>query len=516
MSLVEENQGTNQIPGIVAIMWRVHQPPMYADVCLAASKIRECCPIKVSAYHACHGTFLRSNGGIDIEYLQSYQAFFVNMAFPILKQFGRLRYYRAHYGTPMECQYSLLTHYGCPSDCFPLMREGDSTNIGNMNENNAPTAATGDRQKQLGTTAAPLFHIRYAQDWMVERIQIDAEKKRTMIATMGIQPPSTTTTTESRFLLTQPAASSYTSKYNSSNYDGANKNINNATMKRRRLSSITVSSMRMSMGIGTDIGWDQSMASIFHQVMMDEEEYGNNTNTNISDSLRDDLLQDSIGIIEGLEVNDAPRDPNNRLGSINSGDLKMFTSMMAWDEEEEEDGSSSNTENSDGYQAIDTMMGGMLNPLPINTTTTTATTPMMQGYTDGKSNATNSTNNTAIKTRGNGDGVLCIPLQDTTEQDVLLGRGRPLQKHAGNLKLRQLISDRMEEYERSNKHKKTEIAETIVQRIYQDGGRFLKQADHNKTLWEEVDDEPARLKVSYTFRTMRKMNKKAAQQAAGQ
>ena len=516
MSLVEENQGTNQIPGIVAIMWRVHQPPMYADVCLAASKIRECCPIKVSAYHACHGTFLRSNGGIDIEYLQSYQAFFVNMAFPILKQFGRLRYYRAHYGTPMECQYSLLTQYGCPSDCFPLMREGDSTNIGNMNENNAPTAATGDRQKQLGTTAAPLFHIRYAQDWMVERIQIDAEKKRTMIATMGIQPPSTTTTTESRFLLTQPAASSYTSKYNSSNYDGANKNINNATMKRRRLSSITVSSMRMSMGIGTDIGWDQSMASIFHQVMMDEEEYGNNTNTNISDSLRDDLLQDSIGIIEGLEVNDAPRDPNNRLGSINSGDLKMFTSMMAWDEEEEEDGSSSNTENSDGYQAIDTMMGGMLNPLPINTTTTTATTPMMQGYTDGKSNATNSTNNTAIKTRGNGDGVLCIPLQDTTEQDVLLGRGRPLQKHAGNLKLRQLISNRMEEYERSKYHEKTEITETIVTRICQDGGRFLKQADHNKTLWEEVDDEPARLKVSYTFRTMRKMNKKAAQQAAGQ
>ena len=82
--------------------------------------------------------------------------------------------------------------------------------------------------------------------------------------------------------------------------------------------------------------------------------------------------------------------------------------------------------------------------------------------------------------------------------------------------MRQLISDRREEYERSNNYEKVDITKNIVTRIYQDGGRFLKQADHNKTLWEEVDDEPARLKVSYTFRTMRKMNKKAAQQAAGQ
>ena len=90
--------------------------------------------------------------------------------------------------------------------------------------------------------------------------------------------------------------------------------------------------------------------------------------------------------------------------------------------------------------------------------------------------------------------------------DVLLGRSSNLRNHAGNLKFRQLISDRREEYERtSNNSEKTDIAETIVTRIYQDGGRFLKQADHNKTLCEEVDDELARLKVTHTFRSLRKI-----------
>ena len=65
--------------------------------------------------------------------------------------------------------------------------------------------------------------------------------------------------------------------------------------------------------------------------------------------------------------------------------------------------------------------------------------------------------------------------------------------------MRQLISDRREEYERSNNYEKVDITKNIVTRIYQDGGRFLKQADHNKTIWEEVDDKVARSRVSEKF-----------------
>jgi hypothetical protein len=524
MSLVESDNGSNQIRGIVGILWLVHHPPLYSAVADAANKTRECVPIKISAYHVCHGILGGTNGngngnggsglgsGSGSDSKAKYLNLFAKIFFPNLRQFGRLRYYRAHYGTSIECQYSLMTQYGCPSDYFPL--------IESQQQQQQPH--NGSDNKTGSTNASALFHIQYVQDWMVERIQIDAEKKRSII-TMGETPT----------IVGSPSPSTGNNNTN-------NNNNNNQRRPSRRMSSFSVNSMRMSMGIsvGGDVWGDQSLSNAF-QLVMDEDNIYSSRSSLYRDSLLCDLLQESVATIEGGEGDAPSRGNNNRLGSIN--DL-MFNSMMTLDEADDEEV----TENGDiiGNEFLDAMTEDTINPTTNGTSATTSTT---NGYTSNCGGLASSAavmqpkpvvviedavvagdndNDGDMDMDNNDDDDGLIPLRDTSQQDVLLGRGRPLQKHEGNLRLRQLISDRIEEYERSNKHKKTEIAEKIVQNIYEGGGRFLKQATpldkgtttatkNNSTtenyttysLWEEIDDHTARLKVSYTFRTFRKMNK---------
>jgi hypothetical protein len=84
--------------------------------------------------------------------------------------------------------------------------------------------------------------------------------------------------------------------------------------------------------------------------------------------------------------------------------------------------------------------------------------------------------------------------------DVLLGRGKPLQKHDGNLSYHFVVEGYHERYEQASKLDKTQIAKTIVDKIREHGGRFLKQEDAG---WVEIDDEAARTKISHTFRNHR-------------
>jgi hypothetical protein len=84
--------------------------------------------------------------------------------------------------------------------------------------------------------------------------------------------------------------------------------------------------------------------------------------------------------------------------------------------------------------------------------------------------------------------------------DVLLGRGKPLQKHDGNLNYHYVVEGFHERYEQASKLEKTQIAKTIVDKILEQGGRFLKQEDAG---WVEIDDEAARTKISHTFRNHR-------------
>jgi len=84
--------------------------------------------------------------------------------------------------------------------------------------------------------------------------------------------------------------------------------------------------------------------------------------------------------------------------------------------------------------------------------------------------------------------------------DVLLGRGKPLQKHPGNLRYHHFVESYQDEYETASKLEKTNLSKRIVQAMKESGGRFLKQDDAG---WMEIDDDTARYKVSHTFRNHR-------------
>jgi hypothetical protein len=83
-----------------------------------------------------------------------------------------------------------------------------------------------------------------------------------------------------------------------------------------------------------------------------------------------------------------------------------------------------------------------------------------------------------------------------TNNDVLLGKGKPTQEHIGNMRLHLLVEDHFPRYEDTNKKGKTEIAREVVQLIKSSSGRFLRM---EKGVWVQVPDEIAREKVSHRF-----------------
>ena len=107
------------------------------------------------------------------------------------------------------------------------------------------------------------------------------------------------------------------------------------------------------------------------------------------------------------------------------------------------------------------------------------------------------------------DGIQRIIVPGTL--DVLLGRGKPLQKHNGNLNYHYVVEGYHAQYEQASKLEKTQIAKTIVDKIHEQGGRFLKQEDAG---WVEIDDEAARTKISHTFRNHRIAARTALKKAA--
>jgi hypothetical protein len=85
--------------------------------------------------------------------------------------------------------------------------------------------------------------------------------------------------------------------------------------------------------------------------------------------------------------------------------------------------------------------------------------------------------------------------------DILFGRGRPIRDNPGNLGLLFLVEQKMSVYEATSKQEKTRISLEIVRWLKAKPSRFLKKNDGG--VWEEVEEETARQKVSHAFRTMR-------------
>lgn len=92
--------------------------------------------------------------------------------------------------------------------------------------------------------------------------------------------------------------------------------------------------------------------------------------------------------------------------------------------------------------------------------------------------------------------------------DVLLGKGKPIQGHAGNLRLQAIVESyvvKYESYDRKQHHASAILSTSIVQQIKESSGRFLSK---ESGIWKIVDDLTAREKVSCLFRTRKKKNGK--------
>ena len=87
------------------------------------------------------------------------------------------------------------------------------------------------------------------------------------------------------------------------------------------------------------------------------------------------------------------------------------------------------------------------------------------------------------------------------DRDVLLGRGKAIYSHKGNVWMRHLVAEYYDHFDDARYGEKFQITVMLVNTIKQKGGRFLKLRKDG--WWEETDDKLAEDKVSHAFRTAR-------------
>jgi hypothetical protein len=86
-----------------------------------------------------------------------------------------------------------------------------------------------------------------------------------------------------------------------------------------------------------------------------------------------------------------------------------------------------------------------------------------------------------------------------SSNDVLCGRGGATNNHVGNQKFRAVVAEYQHEYLEARKKEKALIARKIVDRINQNGGRFLKRGQ-GSDVWVEVPTKKATEKTSQALR----------------
>jgi hypothetical protein len=91
-----------------------------------------------------------------------------------------------------------------------------------------------------------------------------------------------------------------------------------------------------------------------------------------------------------------------------------------------------------------------------------------------------------------------------SQLDVLLGRGRGIQEHTGNIRCRNLVATYRDRYDAASKSEKTEIIRIIVEEVQKWGGRFMERSTDGPA-WCVVSDEHARYKVSHGFRNHKRL-----------
>jgi len=114
------------------------------------------------------------------------------------------------------------------------------------------------------------------------------------------------------------------------------------------------------------------------------------------------------------------------------------------------------------------------------------------------------------------------PVTEFRQNDVMLGRGSGPNEHIGNIRFRQLVADRKEEYLHTrNRQKKAKIAREIVKIVTRCKGRFLRKIEFDsvtrhhfkipksvKSAWVIVDDATKIEKAKQALRQSKKKNTK--------
>ncbi|CAB9522288.1 expressed unknown protein [Seminavis robusta] len=85
-------------------------------------------------------------------------------------------------------------------------------------------------------------------------------------------------------------------------------------------------------------------------------------------------------------------------------------------------------------------------------------------------------------------------LQTPCDNDVILGRGGKKHKHGGNVQLQNMALEMACQYMKASKLEKGRIAEHLVHRVHQYGGRFMEQTVENGP-WQVVSFDKAKAKA---------------------
>jgi hypothetical protein len=92
-------------------------------------------------------------------------------------------------------------------------------------------------------------------------------------------------------------------------------------------------------------------------------------------------------------------------------------------------------------------------------------------------------------------------IHDPSPNDILMGRGKPIQQRPGNVRFRDRLDKHMGWYEQGERGTKVKVSAYILHLVKEEGGRFLKELECGG--WVEIDDAEARTKVSHAFRGRR-------------
>jgi hypothetical protein len=94
-------------------------------------------------------------------------------------------------------------------------------------------------------------------------------------------------------------------------------------------------------------------------------------------------------------------------------------------------------------------------------------------------------------------------IYDPLPNDILFGRGKPIQGRPANVRFREMLDKNSEKYANGGNGGKAIVSTYIVHLVKEEGGRFLKELEDGG--WGEVDAATAQAKVSQAFRTRRQV-----------